>query len=343
MSIAVPYNPVPPRFLSGQERAAVLLLAMSPETAKKILKHFDAEMIKTLTKVASTLGQVQHNQISDLVEEFIHNLSNGSDIVGNPSEIQKLLSTILPKDQYDGIMEEVHGDANRSIWERISTVSEQLIASYLLKEHPQTAAIILSKINPKTSAKVLKQMHPELRNTVTNRMLSLKPIIEESAKGLEAALQENFVTNFSRDASADTHSRMAKILNVMDRDDMESVLRSLGESRPKSVEILKNMLFTFEDVCRLSSRDRTHLLEQVSIDVVATSLKGVNLVVKENILGSISSRTRRIIENEMENSGSLTQKDINEARRSITDLALELAGRGEIEVPVEGDGEISYS
>lgn len=342
MTLAIPYNPQPIRVLTGQERAAAIILTMNPETTRRVMKHFDPDQIKTLMKVASGLGQISHVQITDLVDEFVHNFSNGSDIVGNPSEIQKLLAGILPKDQIDGIMDEVNGNANRSIWERISSVSEGPIAAYLLKEHPQTAALILSKINPRTTAKVLSQLPTDLRGSVTNRMLSLKPIIDETSKSLEAALQENFVTNFSRDASSDTHSRMAKIMNGMERDHMEAMLTDIGTTRPKSVEILKSMLFTFEDVIRLTARDRSLLLEQVGINVVAIALMGADGVVRETILTALSTRTRRIVENEMEMAQGLTPKDVSDARRTVTEMALELASRNEITMPVGADHETGF-
>lgn len=332
---------LPMRILTGQERAAAIMMAMGTEAAQKVVKHLDPAQIRMITKAGTHLGSISHTQINDLVDEFVESFTEGSDVIGGASEIQKLLSHILPKEQLDAIMEEFHGANSSSIWERISGVLDSTVAAYLNKEHPQTAAVILSKINPNTAARVLEQMPADMRNTVTNRMLTLKPLTEHMLKNVEAALQENFASNFSRDASSDTHSRMAKIINKMERETQEAVLAEIGASRPKSVEILKSMLFTFDDIIKLNASDRSVLFDLIQPDTIAVALNGTDAVLKETILSSMSVRTRRIIENIIESSPTAAQKDVSEARRLVTDTVLDLAARNKITLP-GGSDEPSY-
>ncbi|WP_249688472.1 flagellar motor switch protein FliG [Microvirga sp. 3-52] len=330
------------KVLKGPERVATLLFAMGKPAASKILKHFSEDEIRLVTKSAAQLGPVSPTQIEQLVEEFASNFSDGADLIGGATHIEKLLTGILSPEQIANIMSEVVGNANRSIWERISTVSEGAIASYLMKEHPQTAALILSKVKPSCAAKVMTQLPQPLRNNLMRRMLSMKPIVDETMKNIEKTLHEDFMANFSKNAGADTHAKIADIINKMERDHMEDVLTSLSSVRPKSAEILRGLLFTFDDIVKLTPKDRTTLFDQVPPDRVVLALKGTNDDFRKVVLSALSSRVRRMIEHELNSKEPSAHRDIAEARRTITDLALEMAGRGEIVINSETEDEAYF-
>lgn len=338
----VPMKASGTKVLKGPERVATLLFAMGKPAASKILRHFSEEEIRLVTKSAAQLGPVSPSQIEQLVEEFASNFSDGADLIGGAAHIEKLLTGILSPEQISNIMSEVVGNANRSIWERISTVSESAIASYLMKEHPQTAALILSRVKPSCAAKIMTQLPQPLRNNLMRRMLSMKPIVDETMKSIEKTLHDDFMANFSKNAGADTHAKIADIINKMERDHMEDVLSSLSAVRPKSAEILRGLLFTFDDIVKLTPRDRTTLFDQVPPDRVVLALKGTNEEFRKVVLSALSSRVRRMIEHELNSKEPSAHRDIAEARRTITDLALEMAGRGEIVINSEAEDEAYF-
>jgi len=323
--------------LKGPDKVATLLFAMGKPAASRLLKHFNADEIKIITRSAAELGPVQPSQIEALIEEFGTEFSNGASLFGTATEVEKLLSGVLPPEQIAELMSEVLGNKNQSIWERVSTVSESALATYLMKEHPQTAALILSKVKPACAAKVMGHLPPPLRNSLMRRMLTFKPIVDETMRTIEQTIHEDFMINFSRNMGADTHAKMADIINKMERDHMEEVLQSLTEVRPKSAEILKGLLFTFDDIVGLTPRARTALFDQIPNDRVVLALKGTDESFRNVILSSLASRVRRMVEHELSSREPASQRDVLEARRAITDLALEMAGRGEIELNSDSD------
>jgi len=322
----------PSKSVPGTDRVAALLMVMGKPMAARLMKHFEADEIKKVTRSIADLRSVPPQQLETLVEDFASQFAGGANLLGTAGEVEKMLDGVLPQDQIDEIMADVLGNADRSIWERMSGVAEAMFASYVLKEHPQTAALILSKVKPACAAKVLGHLPPEFRNGLMRRMLSIKPVIEETMRILERTLHEDFMMNFSRNMGADSHARIADIINKMERDHMENVLQSLAETRPKSAEILKGLLFTFDDIVKLTPRNRTALFDKVPTDKAVMALKGSDLAFREIILQSLASRVRRMVEQELANGQAATQREVAEARRAITDLALEMAGRGEIEI-----------
>lgn len=325
-------SPSRSRPLHGTDKVAALLMTMGAPMANRILKHFDAEEIKLVTRSIAELKPVSSGQIEGIIEDFATHFVSGANLVGTAADVERLLTGVLPPEQIAEIMNELLGAANHSIWDRISTVSESLLAAYVAKEHPQTAALMLSKVRPACAAKVLSFIPEERRNGILRRMLTFKPIVDATMQVIERTVHEDFMMNFSRNAGADPHARMADIINKMERDDMETVLASLAATRPKSAEILKGLLFTFDDIIKITPRARTSLFDQVPNDKLVLALKGTSPDFREIILQSLGARVRRMVEQEMSNSEPVPARDVADARRTITDLALDMAGRGEIEL-----------
>lgn len=323
------------RTLQGPDKAAALLLAMGRPIASKLLLHFDPTEIKSVTRAAADLRPVSSTELEAIIEEFADAFSSGANLVGTVGELEKLLTGVLPPDQVADIMSDVLGNTNRSIWERISSVSENVLATYLLKEHPQIAALILSKVRPACAAKVMGQLPQRLRDDLMRRMLSLKPIVEEAMRVVEKTLHEDFMLNFARNMGADTYARMADIINKMERGHMEETLQSLSASRPKSAEVLKGLLFTFDDIVNLTPKARMAIFDQIATDRIVIALKGTEPGFRNLILSSLATRTRRLVEHELASGDPAPQRDVLEARRAVTDLALEMASRGEIELNPE--------
>ena len=67
------------------------------------------------------------------------------------------------------------------------------------------------------------------------------------------------------------------------------------------------------------------------------ALKGTEASFRETILQSLASRVRRMVEQELASGQPATQREVTEARRTITDLALEMAGRVEIEIKTDNE------
>lgn len=335
--------PPAPRILQGPEKVAALLLALGKDVAGRLLARFDPEELKRISRAAADLGPISAPELETLVEEFASNITNGTSLYGTAHEVERLLTGVLPPDQVSEIMSDVLGNANRSIWERISGVSEGILAAYLLKEHPQTAALILSKVKPSCAAKVMGLLPQDMRNSLMRRMLSFKPVVEDTMRIVEKTLHEDFMLNFARNMGTDTHARMADIINKMERDQMEDVLQSLSDTRPKTAEVLKGLLFTFEDVVKLTPRARMTILDQIPTEKIVTALKGTDAPFRDAILSSLGSRARRMVEHELVAGEPVAQREVIEARRAITDLALEMAGRGEIELNSEQEDRAFFS
>ncbi|KAB2875239.1 MAG: flagellar motor switch protein FliG [Bauldia sp.] len=331
--------PAPP--LEGADRVAAILLTMGKEAAARLMKHFEPDEIKLITRSVADLPSIPAPQIRNLIEEFATHFATGANLMTSSGEVQRMLSGVLPQEQIDEIMGDILGNPERSIWERIPAVNESALAGYLLNEHQQIVAVILSKLDAACAARVIGLLPQDRRDGIIRRMLTVRPIVDDTLRMLERALQQEFAANFAKNAGNDSHARIADIINKLDREKMEQVLEGLAQTRPKAAEALRSLLFTFEDIAKLSTRDRTALFDKAPSERVVMALRGTEAQFRETVLSSLASRVRRMVEQELNNGQAVSQRDVAEARRVITDLALEMASRGEIEVHAQEETYVS--
>lgn len=319
------------RKLSGREKAAALLLAMGKPLATRLLKHFDEEEIKDLAKTAAELGTVPRKSVDDLVEEFTGMISVGSDLRGSIGEAEQLLAGVISQEQLAEIMSDVRGDYSKGVWPRLSQMPEVPVAQYLQKEHPQIAAFVLSKAAPPLAASVLEIFPADLRNEIMRRMLTMKHVMDVPLKLLEMTLGDELLRKAARNSGQDVHARIANIINRMKREHMDDVFNVLNEFRPKEAEKVKALLFTFDDLIKLTPEAVMKVFEQVPAERTILALSEADPQLTELILSSMGSRNRRMIEQELQGAKP-AQREVLKARRAIADLVLQMSERGQIDM-----------
>ena len=336
-----PTPAVRPRTLTAAERVATVLMTMGQSAATTVMKHMDPTDLRTITLTMSDLKPVPVPQIDELVDDFVKEFGGGTSLVGDASQVQKLLSGVLPDDQIADIVAEMEGRVNEIIWDKLSVVPDASISGYLAHEHPQTAALILSKLQPTMSAKIIGAMSTEDRDSVARRMLNIKVVVDDALGVVESALHDDFMLNISLSEGGDSHAKMAEIINKMESEQMESLLSGIEAKNPKSAEVLRSLLFTFDDIVKLNPKALQTLLDGIGTDQLTLALKGTNEQFRRTVLGCLASRTKRMVEQDLASGEPSTQREVMEARRTITERALQLGQRGEIELSTgDDDGEM---
>jgi flagellar motor switch protein FliG len=206
---------------------------------------------------------------------------------------------------------------------------------FLAREHPQVAAFVLSKAAPPLAAAVLEAFPSDLRNELMRRMLTMKHVMDHPLKMLEVTLADELLRKAARNSGQDIHARIADIINRMKREHMDEVFEVLNQYRPKEAEKVKALLFTFDDLIKLTPDAVQKVFEQVPPERVILALQGAEPALTELILGSLGARSRRMIEQELQGGGNAAPKDVQKARRAVADLVLEMSQRGQIDLHPE--------
>src|SRR5262245_27997254 len=156
-------KPPPPTAMNGAEKVAVLLLALGKARAAKLLKRFDAEELKLLSRSVGELRPVSSGDLESLVEEFGQKFASGLNFIGTADEVKSLLSGVMPEDEGESAVAEAGATTGQSVWTGVSRAKVEVLRAYLIKEHPQTVALILSRIDSEAAAKAISSFPPDYR------------------------------------------------------------------------------------------------------------------------------------------------------------------------------------
>ena len=318
------------RAMSGDEKAALLLLALGPDHGKPILEELDEMEVKVLSRTMVRLGPVSQEMLDSLFAEFVTSISANGTVSGNSDTTQRLLLSFLPPDRVDAIMEEIRGPAGRNMWEKLSNVQEDILATYLKNEYPQTIAVVLSKIDTEHASKVLGALPEDLALDVVKRMLSLDPVQKDILEKIEQTLRTEFMSTLSHSKRRDSHEQMAEIFNAFDRQTEARFLTALEESDREGAERIKSLMFTFEDLSRLDMTAIQALLAKMDKKDLGLALKGANDQVKDYFFTNMSARAGKLLKDDMEAMGPVRLKDVDEAQARMVATAKDMAARGEI-------------
>ena len=325
--------------LKGAEKVAILLLALGRPKAARLLKRFDAEEIRLITKAANDLPEVSGTDLSQLVEEFAKKFSGGVNFVGTANEVRTLLTDVMSEDELNAVLTERTEEgppADEPVWAGFARLKDDALRDYLLGEHPQVAALILTRIDYSVSARIIGSLPPDFRNMLLWRMLGIKSVADDAIEAVERALRDDLVA-LTTSGNAGSHAGIAEILNRLDKTQSEEALRLLAEVRPADVRALRSMLFTFEDLPALSQKSLTVVLNQIPVDQLVTALSGTDQDFQAAVLSVLGARARRMLEAELQPGREAPAREVADVRRVIVDTVLKLNAQGQIELPQTDD------
>ncbi len=326
--------------LKGAQKAAVLMLALGEEHCSRLFAMMHEDEIKDISSAMAQLGAIRSDIVERVCAEFMDTMGTSGNLVGSFESTEHLLMKALPRDRVTQIMEEIRGPAGRTMWDKLGNVSEGVLANYLKNEYPQTVAVVLSKVKPDHAARVLSLLPDSFAMEVVMRMLRMETVQKDVLDGVERTLRSEFMSNLARSTRRDAHELMAEIFNNLDRQAETRFLTGLEERNREAAERIKSLMFTFDDLQRLSGQAIQTLLRAIEKDKLPVALKGASDKIKELFLTNLSERAAKMLREDMESLGPVKLRDVDEAQAGIVMLAKELAAQGQIEISTGKDEEV---
>ena len=316
--------------LSGQQKAAILMLSLDEEKSSVIFSKMDDEEIKELSVIMASLGKVNSEIVEQILSEFVEKASSTGNLIGSYESTERLLAKTLDKDRVSAIMEEIRGPAGRTMWDKLGNVNEHVLANYLKNEYPQTIAVILSKIKAEHAAKVIALLPENFAMEIILRMLRMDAVQKDILDGLEKTLRKEFMSNLSKSTRRDSHELIAEIFNSLDRNTETRFMEALEERNRESADRIKSLMFTFEDLMRIDAQGIQVLLRNVDKDKLAVALKGASETIKELFFSNMSTRAGKILKEDMEAMGPVRLREVEEAQQYVVGTAKDLAAANEL-------------
>ena len=322
---------------NGVEKAALLMLAVGEDHARIVFDKLKLDEIKEITQKMSSLGRITGDEVEYLLRDFKNVMGVGAGIVGSYDTVKGLLSNILDEDKANLILKDLVGPAGGNVWEKLSKVDDTILATFLKNEYPQTIAVVLSKLQTDHAARVMAQLPQEVTIEAMVRMLQLESVQDEILTDVEELLRAEFVLNSSSTRPTDQHEVLADIFNNIDRSTEATLLGLLEERNKESAELIRALMFTFDDLIKLDGPAIQILLRNANNAKLGLALKGAKEEIKELFLSNMSERAAKILREDMESMGPVKLRDVEQAQAEIVTSAKQLIDSGEIVIAGEDD------
>jgi flagellar motor switch protein FliG len=328
--------------LSAKVKVAILMIALGQEAMAEVMKYLGDIEVEQIAEAIAGLDVVTTEQEDDILEEFEALLIAGKYVSqGGLDFARGALEKALGPRKAQGLLDRVTSTTTSGFF-MLRNIDPNQIIPFLAKEHPQTIAIILSQLELAQAAGVLNGLSEEMQADVSFRIATMDNIspqvlreLEESlANDLQAILQGQITEIGGPQA-------VAEILNRTGRSTEKSVLERLDAQDPELAEEVRNQMFVFDDIAKLTDREIQMILREVDSKDLATALKGGSDEMKDRIFGNMSERVGTMIQEEMEFSGPVRMSDVEEVQLRVVQVVRQLEEAGQVTI-VRGDTSDSF-
>ncbi len=320
--------------LTGQQKVAILLIALGPEYSAKVFKHLDDDSIEKLTLEIAGQPKVTQEQKDEIISEFYQTLMAKSYISrGGLGYAKEVLEKALGADRASAIINRLTASLQVRPFDFLRKTDPDQLLNFIQNEHPQTIALILAYINPDQAATVLASLPPSAQADVARRIAVMDRTSPDVLHDVERVLEKKLSSMSSQDFTAAGGIQVVvEMLNRIDRSTERSILDTLEAEKPDLAEEIKRRMFVFEDIVMLDDRGLQQVLREVDSKDLSLAMKGTSEEVSNKIYKNMSKRAAATLKEELEYMGPVRMHDVEEAQQKVVNVIRKLEERGTIVV-----------
>jgi flagellar motor switch protein FliG len=325
--------------LTGEQKAATLLISLGPDLASKVYQHLKEEAVEHVTLQIANLRKVSPEEKDSVLQEAL-DISIAQEYItqGGVEYAHELLEKALGANKAMEIINRLQGSLQMTPFDYIKRTDPEQLRNFIQSEHPQTIALILAHLNPENAATILGALPLEVQVDVATRIAILERAAPDVVMEIERVLERRISAIFTQEFTAAGGVRsLAEVLNRADRSTEKAIMEKLEESNPTLAEEVKRLMFVFDDLIVLDNRTVQQILREIDAKDLALALKGAKEEVKEHLLKNMSARAKAMIIEDMEVMGPVRLKNAEEAQQKIINVVRQLEEQGEIVVARGGD------
>ena len=330
--------------MTGPKKAAILLLALGEDAAADVMKNLEEAEIQQVGYYMSRFTDVSPEELDLVLEEFYRNsvmADEGVNISSSPDFVKNALTKALGADRAKELSDNLRAGEEEAGLEALRYAEPIMISNYIRTEHPQTIALILSYLkNAEQSSAVLRDLPESLQADILYRMAVIESIPPGVISEMNEVLTEEMKTAGSMTPSVGGIEPVAEILNSVDKATETRILSSIEETNPDLAEQIRELMFTFEDMALIDSKQMQIVMKDVDQADMVLALKTASDAVKELIFSSMSSRAAEMVRDDLENLGPAKLSDVEAAQQKIIKVVKRLEEDGSIVIAGAGGGDV---
>ena len=330
--------------MTGPKKAAILLLALGEDAAAEVMKNLEESEIQQVGYYMRRFTEVSTEELDAVLEEFYRNSvmsEEGVSISSSPDFVKNALTKALGADKAKELSDNLRAGEEEAGLDALRFAEPIMISNYIRNEHPQTIALILSYMNNiEQSSTVLRELPESVQADVLYRMAVIESIPPGVVSEMNEVLTEEMKTAGRMATSVGGVEPVAEILNSVDKATETRILTSIEETNPDLAEQIRELMFTFEDMALIDSKQMQIVMKDVDQADMVLALKTASDAVKELIFSSMSSRAAEMVRDDLENLGPAKLSDVEAAQQKIIKVVKKLEEDGSIVIAGAGGGDV---
>lgn len=323
------------------QKVAIVMVALGQEASGEVLKHLSDYEVEEITQAIADLKTISVDIMDQALTEFEQHLMAGDWInQGGIDFARQALERAVGPRKAQEILDRVSSKVSSAFF-MLRNVSPEQIAPFISHEHPQAIALILSQLDSAQASGILSQLSERLQSDVAYRIATMENITPAVLKQIEESLETSLRDMLGGDQNVGGPHVIADILNLTGSSVEKNVLDTMDGIDPEVAEQVRNLMFVFEDLARLSDREIQILMREVDQKDLVVALKSASEGLKEKVLGNLSERVRQYITEEMQFLGPMRRSEVEEVQLRIVQQVRQLEEQGQVTI-IRGDAEDSF-
>ena len=324
-----------------QQKVAIVMVALGEEVSGEVLKHLHDYEIEEITQAIAGLKNISVELMDRILEEFEQHLLAGEWVSqGGVDFARSALERAVGPRRAQEILERVTTKVSSGFY-MLKNVAPDQIAPFISHEHPQTIGLILSQLEAAQASGILAQLPERLQSDVAYRIATMENITPNVIKQIEESLESSLRDILGGNQDVGGPKVVADILNLTGSSVEKNVLDQMDAQDPEVAESVRNLMFVFGDIAKLTDREIQTLMREVDQKDLVVALKSASDELKDKVLNNMSERVRNFINEEMEFLGPMRLSEVEEVQLRIVQQVRQLEEQGQITI-VRGDADDQF-
>ena len=318
------------------QKVAVIMVGLGEEVAGEVMKHLSDYEIEEITQAIAGLKSISPDMIDAVLKEFEQHLLAGEWVSQGGMEFARgaLERAVGPRKAQE-ILDRVASTVSSGFY-MLKNVAPEQVAPFISHEHPQTIALILSQLDANQSGAILANLPKRMQSDVGYRIATMENITPNVIRQIEESLTSSLRDMLGSNQDVGGPKVIADMLNCTGSSVEKNVLDQMDGQDPEVAEVVRNLMFVFNDISKLTDREIQTLLEQVDQKDLVVALKGASAELKEKVLLNMSEKVRTFITEELEFLGPMRLSEVEEVQLRIVQQVRLLEEKGQITI-IRGD------
>ena len=324
--------------LTRAQKAAIIIGILGIDAAGPVLERMDEESLRRFASAMGKLRRVQPDVVIATIQEFLIEFAQfDMTVSGGLKNARTMLQDYVPEATLTRIMDDIDTPSAHNVWQKLTQVDDQALSEFLMREHPQTAAVVMSKLSAEHAAEVLGRLSSDRAREIVVGLKRTTTMDSNVVEAIGESVSRDFLEHY-RGGGSDVkpEERIGNIMNYTSGEIRTAVLDFLGEKQPEFLEAVKAQMFTFGDIQdRIEKRDVTAIIRGADPDDLRTALVGAKDTYPktyEFIMSSLSSRVAEQLQEEIGEVGKVKVREAEEAQNSILKVIRAMEAAKEIQL-----------